>query len=182
MIWALVDPSDEHISHCFSVQDYYPTVFSLKACLTKANTNTQSGSNLRDVDVYAKTIFLNDNKPPNKPFKLYHAWEILKDCPKWNDMNEPPHNVLLELVQLNILDKFVQEQADAYEYRKQQDKEAQEQKIMSMDVSKFTPRKKKYWGDKQDEIMQEHAGGQQSTVNPEDNSGDYYPSPHDGGY
>ncbi|CAL2273423.1 unnamed protein product [Prunus armeniaca] len=83
---------------------------------------------------------------------------------------------------LNILDKFVQDQVDAYAYQKQQDKEAQEQKIMYMDVSKFTPRKKKYWGDKQDEIMQEHAGGQQSTVNPEDNSGDYYPSPHDSCY
>ncbi|CAL8168765.1 unnamed protein product [Prunus armeniaca] len=35
-----------------------------KACLTKANTNPQSGSNLHDVDVYAKMIFLNDNKPP----------------------------------------------------------------------------------------------------------------------
>ncbi|KAI5317406.1 hypothetical protein L3X38_037113 [Prunus dulcis] len=54
---------------------------------------------------------------------------------------------------LNILDKFVQDQADAYAYQKQQDKEAQEQKIMFMDVSKFTPRKKKYWGDKQDEII-----------------------------
>ncbi|CAL9004197.1 unnamed protein product [Prunus brigantina] len=61
-----------------------------KACLTKANINPRSGSNLHDVDVYAKTIFLNDNKPPNRPFKLYHAWEILKDCPKWNDINEPP--------------------------------------------------------------------------------------------
>ncbi|KAL6272654.1 hypothetical protein ACE6H2_023346 [Prunus campanulata] len=61
-----------------------------KACLTKANMNPRSGSNLHDVDVYAKTIFLNDNKPPNRPFKLYHAWEILKDCPKWNDINEPP--------------------------------------------------------------------------------------------
>ena len=40
--------------------------------------------------MYAKTIFLNDNKPPNRPFKLYHAWVILKDCPKWNDINEPP--------------------------------------------------------------------------------------------
>ncbi|CAL8170185.1 unnamed protein product [Prunus armeniaca] len=52
--------------------------------------NPQNGSNLHDVDVYAKTIFLNDNKPPNRPFKLYHNWEILKDCPKWNDINEPP--------------------------------------------------------------------------------------------
>ncbi|CAL2276075.1 unnamed protein product [Prunus armeniaca] len=33
---------------------------------------------------------------------------------------------------LNILDKFVQDQVDAYAYQKQQDKEAQEQKIMSM--------------------------------------------------
>ncbi|MFW8303824.1 hypothetical protein, partial [Klebsiella pneumoniae] len=24
------------------------------------------------------------------PFKLYHAWEILKDCPKWNYINGPP--------------------------------------------------------------------------------------------
>ncbi|KAI5327030.1 hypothetical protein L3X38_026426 [Prunus dulcis] len=61
-----------------------------KACLTKANTNPQSGSNLHDVDVYAKTIFHNDNKPPNGPFNLYHAWEILKDCPKWNNINKPP--------------------------------------------------------------------------------------------
>ncbi|CAL2258422.1 unnamed protein product [Prunus armeniaca] len=41
-------------------------------------------------DVHAKTIFLNDNKPPNRSFKLYHACKILKDCPKWNDINEPP--------------------------------------------------------------------------------------------
>ncbi|CAL9000601.1 unnamed protein product [Prunus brigantina] len=52
-----------------------------KTCLTKANMNPQSDSNLHD-DVFAKTIFLNDNKPLNRPFKLYHAWEILKDCPK----------------------------------------------------------------------------------------------------
>ncbi|KAL6276630.1 hypothetical protein ACE6H2_020231 [Prunus campanulata] len=83
---------------------------------------------------------------------------------------------------LNILDKFVQDQAYAYAYQKQQDKEAQEQKIMSMDVSKFTLRKNKYWGDKKDEIMQEHAHGQQFVVNHEGNSGDYYPSPNDGGY
>ncbi|CAL9019998.1 unnamed protein product [Prunus brigantina] len=154
--------------------------------------NPQSGSNLHDLEVYAKTIFLNDNKPPNRPFKLYHAWEILKDCPKWNDINEPPtqrsSGVSASIVnldnnadditmpsprpegrdkqkaatkkkrrkmdkpsqqtrdkqKLNILDKFVQDQADAYAYQKQQDKEAQEQKIMSMDMSKFTPRKKKY--------------------------------------
>ncbi|CAL8093756.1 unnamed protein product [Prunus armeniaca] len=49
-----------------------------KACLTKANTNPQSGSNLHVVNVYAESIFLNDNKPPNMPFKLYHAWKILK--------------------------------------------------------------------------------------------------------
>ncbi|XP_034218998.1 uncharacterized protein LOC117630371 [Prunus dulcis] len=149
-----------------------------KACLTKANTNTQSGSNLYDVNVYAKTIFLNDNKPPNRPFKLYHAWEILKDCPKWNDINEPPtqrssggsarkmaepsqqtrDKYLETLVEQgiafeedrrrkhNILDKFVQDQADAYVYQKQQDKEVQEQKIMSMDVSKFTQEKEEVLG------------------------------------
>ena len=33
---------------------------------------------------------MNDNKPPNRPFKLYHAWQILKDCPKWNDLCESP--------------------------------------------------------------------------------------------
>ena len=38
----------------------------------------------------AKTLFLNDNKSPNRPFKLYHAWQILKDCPKWNDLCESP--------------------------------------------------------------------------------------------
>ncbi|KAI5318048.1 hypothetical protein L3X38_037756 [Prunus dulcis] len=38
----------------------------------------------------AKTLFLNDNKPPNRPLKLYHAWQILKDCPKWNDLCESP--------------------------------------------------------------------------------------------
>ncbi|KAI5318600.1 hypothetical protein L3X38_038308 [Prunus dulcis] len=47
---------------------------------------------------------------------------------------------------LNILDKCVQDQADAYAYQKQQDKEAQEPKKKAIDVSKFTPRKKKYWG------------------------------------
>ncbi|CAL9003886.1 unnamed protein product, partial [Prunus brigantina] len=163
-----------------------------KAGLTKANMNPQSGSNLHDMDMCAKMIFLNDNKPPNRPFKLYHAWEILKDCPKWNNINEPPtqhssgasasmvnlDNDADDIImpsprlerqdkqkaaqtktkrrgnafeedrrqKLNILDKFVQDQANAYAYHKQQDKEAQEQKIMSMDVSKFTPRKKKYWG------------------------------------
>ncbi|KAI5327287.1 hypothetical protein L3X38_026683 [Prunus dulcis] len=40
-------------------------------------------------DVHAKTIFLIDNKPLNRPFKLYHAWKILKDCPKWNNINDP---------------------------------------------------------------------------------------------
>ncbi|KAI5337843.1 hypothetical protein L3X38_017114 [Prunus dulcis] len=64
--------------------------FLWKTCLTKTNTNPQSGSNLYDVDVYAKTIFFNDNKPPNRPFKLYHAWEILKDCPNGNYINGPP--------------------------------------------------------------------------------------------
>ncbi|CAL8993495.1 unnamed protein product [Prunus brigantina] len=48
-----------------------------KTCLTKANTNPRSGSNLHDV-------------PLNRPFNLHHAWEILKDCPKWKDINEPP--------------------------------------------------------------------------------------------
>ncbi|CAL9004524.1 unnamed protein product, partial [Prunus brigantina] len=61
-----------------------------KACLTKANARHVSGSNLEDVDINAKTIFMNDNKPPNRPFKLYHAWQILKDCPKWNDLCESP--------------------------------------------------------------------------------------------
>ncbi|CAL8113971.1 unnamed protein product [Prunus armeniaca] len=42
--------------------------------------------------------------------------------------------------------------------------------------------KEEVLGDKQDEIMQEHAQSQQSIVNPEYNSGDYYPSPHNGGY
>ncbi|CAL9025587.1 unnamed protein product [Prunus brigantina] len=193
-------------SHCFSVQQC-----SLwKTCLTKVNTNPQSGSNLHDVDMYAKTIFLNDNKLPNRPFKLYHTSEILKGCPKWNDINKPPtqrssgasasmvnldndadeispclvqglggrdkqkaakkkkkrkmanpskqtrDKYLESLIKqgiafeedrrrkLNILDKFVQDQAYAYAYHKQQDKEAQEQKLMSMDMSKFTPRKKKY--------------------------------------
>ena len=26
----------------------------------------------------------------NRHFKLYHAWQILKDCPKWNDLCESP--------------------------------------------------------------------------------------------
>ncbi|CAL8151533.1 unnamed protein product [Prunus armeniaca] len=59
-----------------------------KTCITKANVRHMSGSNLEDVDINAKTIFLNDNKPPNRPFKLYHAWQILKDCQKWNDLCE----------------------------------------------------------------------------------------------
>ncbi|KAI5317417.1 hypothetical protein L3X38_037124 [Prunus dulcis] len=61
-----------------------------KACVTKANARHVSGSNLEDVDMNAKTLFLNNNKPPNRPFKLYHAWQILKDCPKWNDLCESP--------------------------------------------------------------------------------------------
>ncbi|CAL8988738.1 unnamed protein product [Prunus brigantina] len=42
--------------------------------MTKANARHASGSNLEDVDMNAKTLFLNDNKPPNMSFKLYHAW------------------------------------------------------------------------------------------------------------
>ncbi|BBH02126.1 hypothetical protein Prudu_012597 [Prunus dulcis] len=61
-----------------------------KACITKANARHMSGSNLEDVDMNAKILFLNDNKPPNMPFKLYLAWQILKDCPKWNDLCESP--------------------------------------------------------------------------------------------
>ncbi|CAL8118703.1 unnamed protein product [Prunus armeniaca] len=60
-----------------------------KACITKANARHVSGSNLED-DMNAKALFLNDNKPLNMPFKLYHAWQILKDCPKWNDLCESP--------------------------------------------------------------------------------------------
>ncbi|CAL8119411.1 unnamed protein product [Prunus armeniaca] len=43
--------------------------------------------------------------------------------------------------------ELLQEQ---HAYQIQQDKEANEHRIMSMDLSKFTPRKK-YWGNKQDE-------------------------------
>ncbi|CAL9005733.1 unnamed protein product [Prunus brigantina] len=150
-----------------------------KACLTKANARH---------DINAKTNFMNDNKPPNRPFKLYHAWQILKDCPKWNDLCESPTqsfkdsshsgntvnleededdakgkgvesylnqsgNFLSELVQQGNEAKddrrrkleLLQEQ---HAYQIQQDKEANEQRIMSMDMdlSKFTPRKKNYWG------------------------------------
>ncbi|CAL2227204.1 unnamed protein product [Prunus armeniaca] len=168
----------------------------------RANARHVSGSNLEDVDINAKTIFLNDNKPPNRPFKLYHAWQILKDCPKWNDLCESPtqsfkdssHSgnivnleededdvvmptprplgrdkqkdekkkgkgvesylnqsgkFLSELVQQGNKAKkdsqrkleLLQEQLS---YQIQQDNEANEQRIMSMDLSKFTPRKKKY--------------------------------------
>ncbi|KAI5342946.1 hypothetical protein L3X38_010822 [Prunus dulcis] len=61
-----------------------------KAYITKANARHVSGSNLEDVDMNAETLFLNDNKLPNRPFKLCHAWQILKDCPKWNDLCESP--------------------------------------------------------------------------------------------
>ncbi|CAL2259735.1 unnamed protein product [Prunus armeniaca] len=210
-----------------------------KACLTKANARHVSGSNLEDVDINAKTIFMNDNKPPNRPFKLYHAWQILKDCPKWNDLCVSPtqsfkdsshsgNTINLEEDEddavmptprplgrdkqkdekkkgkgiesyLNQSGKFlselVQQENEAKEdrrrklellqeqhaYQIQQDKEANEQRIMSMDLSKFTPRKKKYWGNKQDEIIEAQMNTS-SPYNPEDNSGDYYPSPPHSGY
>ncbi|CAL9005566.1 unnamed protein product [Prunus brigantina] len=41
-----------------------------KACITKANARHVSGSNLEDV--------------------LYHAWQILTDYSKWNDLCESP--------------------------------------------------------------------------------------------
>ncbi|CAL2237769.1 unnamed protein product [Prunus armeniaca] len=44
-----------------------------KACMTKANSRHVSDSNLEDVDMNTKALFLSDNKPPNRPFKLYHA-------------------------------------------------------------------------------------------------------------
>ncbi|KAI5351956.1 hypothetical protein L3X38_004847 [Prunus dulcis] len=180
--------------------------------MTKANARHVSSSNLEDVDMNAKTFLLNDNKPPNRPFKLYHAWQILKDCPKWNDLCEFPTQTfkdsshsgntinleededdvvmptprplgrekqndekmkgkgvegylnqsgkfLFELVQQGNGTKedmrrkleLIQEQ---HAYRIQQDKEANEQRIMSIDLSKFTPRKWKYWGNKQDEIIE----------------------------
>ena len=52
---------------------------------------------------------------------------------------------------------------------------------MSMDLSKFTPRKKKYWGSKQDEIIEAQMNTS-SPYNPEDNPRDYYPSPPHSGY
>ncbi|XP_020412783.1 uncharacterized protein LOC109947265 [Prunus persica] len=166
-----------------------------KACITKANARH---------DMNAKTLFLNDNKPLNRPFKLYHAWQILKDCPKWNDLCESPtqtfkdsshsgNTVNLEEDEDDVvmptprplgrdkqkdekkkgkcvesylnqsgkfLSELIQQGNEAKEdrrrklellqeqhaYQIQQDKEANERRIMSMDLSKFTPRKKKYWG------------------------------------
>ncbi|CAL2276594.1 unnamed protein product [Prunus armeniaca] len=187
-----------------------------KACITKANARHVSGSNLED-DMNAKTLFLNDNKPPNRPFKLYHAWQIFKDCSKWNDICESPtqtfkdsshsgNTVNLEEDEDDVVmptlrslgrDKqkdekkerakedrrrkleLIQEQ---HAYQIQQDKEANEQRIMYMNLSKFTPRKKKYWGNKQDEIIEVQMNTS-SPYNPEDNSGDYYyPSPPHSGY
>ncbi|KAI5342965.1 hypothetical protein L3X38_010841 [Prunus dulcis] len=74
--------------------------------------------------------------------------------------------------------ELLQEQ---HAYQIQQDKEANEQRIMSMHLSKFTPRKKKYWGNKQDEIIEAQMNTS-SPYNPKDNSGDYYPSPPHSGY
>ncbi|CAL9024264.1 unnamed protein product [Prunus brigantina] len=190
-------------------------------------------------EMNAKTLFLNDNKPPNRPFKLYHAWQILKNCPEWTDLCGSPtqtfkdsshggNTVNLEEDEddvvmptprslgrdkqkdekkkgksvesyLNQSGKFlfelVQQGNEAKEdrrrklellqeqhaYQIQQDKEANEQRIMSMDLSKFTPRKKKYWENKQEEIID----AQMNTsvpYNPEDNSGEYYPRPPHSGY
>ena len=50
----------------------------------------------------AKTFLLNDNKPPNRPFKLYHAWQILKDCPKWNDLCESPTQTFKDSSHVNL--------------------------------------------------------------------------------
>ncbi|KAI5344670.1 hypothetical protein L3X38_012547 [Prunus dulcis] len=74
--------------------------------------------------------------------------------------------------------ELIQEQ---HAYQIQQDKEANEHGIMFMDLSKFTPRKKKYWGNKQDEIIEPHVN-KSSPYNPKDNSGDYYLSPPHSGY
>ncbi|CAL2246305.1 unnamed protein product [Prunus armeniaca] len=169
-----------------------------KTCITKANARHVSGSNLEDVDINAKILFLNNNKPLNMPFKLYHAWQILKDCLKWNDLCESPtqtfkdsshsgNTVILEENEDDVvmrtprplgrdkqkdekkkgkgvesylnqsgkfLSELVQQGNEAKEdwmrklkliqeqhaYQIQQDKEANEQRIMYMDLSKFTPK------------------------------------------
>lgn len=42
--------------------------------------------------MHAKIFFFfwNDNRVINRPFKLDHVWQILKDCLKWNDQNQAP--------------------------------------------------------------------------------------------
>ncbi|CAL2270188.1 unnamed protein product [Prunus armeniaca] len=50
-----------------------------KTCMTKANVRHVSGSNLEDVDMNTKTLFLNDKKPPNRPFKFGNTVNLEED-------------------------------------------------------------------------------------------------------
>ncbi|CAL9005680.1 unnamed protein product [Prunus brigantina] len=148
-----------------------------KACLTKANARHGSGSNLEDVIAQNGTTYVNLPHNHSKILlivaiqSIWRKMKMMRSCPlqgHWEEINRrmkkkkgkgvesylnQSGNFLSELVQQGNEAKddrrrkleLLQEQ---HAYQIQQDKEANEQRIMSMDMdlSKFTPRKKNYWG------------------------------------
>ncbi|KAI5316894.1 hypothetical protein L3X38_036601 [Prunus dulcis] len=147
-----------------------------KTCITKANARHVSGSNLEDVededDVVMSTPRLlgrdkqKDEKKKGKCVESYlnQSSKLLSELVQRGNEAKEDRRRKLELLQ------------EQHAYQIQQDKDANEQRIMSMDLSKFTPRKMKCWGNKQEEIIEAQMNTS-SPYNPEDNSGDYYPSP-----
>ncbi|CAL9004604.1 unnamed protein product [Prunus brigantina] len=181
-----------------------------KACMTKANSRHVSGSNLEDVIAQNGTTYVNLPQKHSKILlivaiqSIWRKMKMMWSCPlqsRWEEINRRMKKKKGKGVEgyLNQNGKFLSELdqqgneakkdrrrklellQEQHAYQIQQDKEANEQRIMSMDLSKFTPRKKKYWGNKQNEFI-EAQKNISSPYNPEDNSRDYYPSPPHSGY
>ncbi|KAI5316623.1 hypothetical protein L3X38_036330 [Prunus dulcis] len=127
-----------------------------KACMIKANARHVSGSNLEvnleedEDDVVMPTPRplgrdkQNVEKKKGKGVEGYlnQSGKFFSKLVQQGNEAKEDRRRKLELLQ------------EQHAYQIQQDKDANEKRIMSMDLSKFTPRKKKYWGNKEDEIIE----------------------------
>ncbi|XP_050131359.1 uncharacterized protein LOC126607699 [Malus sylvestris] len=51
-------------------------------CLERAMVDMPSGRGTSEIGDKAMTIYKTRTTPKNQAFKLHHAWNILKDCPR----------------------------------------------------------------------------------------------------
>ncbi|CAL2266382.1 unnamed protein product [Prunus armeniaca] len=123
-----------------------------KTCITKANARHVSGSNLKDVSIWRKmkmmwscplqghweeiNKMMKKKKGKDVESYLNQSGKFLSELVQQGNEAKEDRRQKLELLQ------------EQHSYQIQQDKETNEQRIMSMDLSKFTPRKKKYLGNK----------------------------------